>query len=152
MGISIFINYFNIMSQKVTLFLLRISLGWYMLYAGLSHLTDPTWTAEGYLQGAKLLTPLYLWFSSPAVLPFINFVNAWGLTLMGISLIFGVLVKYSAPLGAILMLLYYIPLGIIHPDAHSMIVDDHVVFGLLLIYFMLVDAGKVWGFDGMRAR
>jgi thiosulfate dehydrogenase [quinone] large subunit len=142
------------MSQKVTLFLLRISLGWYMLYAGLSHLTDPAWTTQtqGYLQGAKLLAPLYSWFASPSVLPFISFVNAWGLTLLGISLIFGAFIKYSAPLGAILMLLYYIPLGIIHPDAHSMIVDDHVVFGLILVYFMLVDAGKVWGFDGIRAR
>ncbi|MFZ3008807.1 MAG: DoxX family membrane protein, partial [Minisyncoccia bacterium] len=116
------------MSQKVTLFLLRISLGWYMFYAGLSHLIDSSWSAEGYLRGAKLLPELYTWFASPAVLPYINFINAWGLTLLGVSLIFGALIKYSAPLGALMMLLYYIPLGIIHPDAHSMIVDDHIIF------------------------
>ena len=138
------------MAQKVTLFLLRISLGWYMFYAGITKVLDPNWSAVGYLKGAKLLPGLYAWFASPAVLPIINFVNEWGLTLLGVSLILGIFVRYSAPLGALLMLLYYIPLGIIHPDAHSMVVDDHIIFILTLIYFMFADAGKTWGLDGYR--
>ena len=33
------------------------------------------------------------------------------------------------------MILYYIPLGIVHPNAHSLIVDEHIIyiFALLLI-------------------
>lgn len=123
-----------------------------MFYAGLSHLIDSSWSAEGYLRGAKLLPELYTWFASPAVLPYINFINAWGLTLLGVSLIFGALIKYSAPLGALMMLLYYIPLGIIHPDAHSMIVDDHIIFIFILLYLAQVGAGKIWGFDGYRQK
>ena len=140
------------MNQKVTLFLLRISLGWYFLYAGITKVLDPKWSAEGYLKASKLLPDLYMWFASPAILPYINFINEWGLTLLGVSLILGVFIKYSAPLGAVLMLLYYIPLGILYPDAHSMIVDDHIVFGLLLIYFAYVGAGKTWGIDGRRQK
>lgn len=135
------------MTHKLTLFLIRISLGWYMFYAGITKVLDPAWSSEGYLKGAKLLTGFYMWLASPGILPIINFVNEWGLTLLGVSLIFGIFVKYSAPLGALLMLLYYIPLGIIHPDAHSLIVDDHIIFGLVLIYLALTRAGKVWGLD-----
>ncbi|MBX4195426.1 DoxX family protein [Candidatus Parcubacteria bacterium] len=136
------------MAHKLTLFLLRISLGWYMFYAGITKVIDPAWSAEGYLKGAKLLPGFYMWLTSPGIMPVVNFINEWGLTLLGVSLILGIFIKYSAPLGVLLMLLYYIPLGIIHPDAHSLIVDQHVVFGLLMIYFTLVGAGKVWGLDG----
>lgn len=119
-----------------------------MLYAGITKITDPNWSAEGYLKGAKLLSGFYMWLTTPNVLPIINFINEWGLTLLGISLILGIFIKYSAPLGALLMLLYYLPLGIIHPDTHSMIVDNHIIFGLTLIYFAIIGAGKVWGLDG----
>jgi thiosulfate dehydrogenase (quinone) large subunit len=138
------------MAHNITLFLLRISLGWYMFYAGITKVFDPNWSAAGYLKGAKLIPEFYTWLTSPGVLPIVNFMNEWGLTLLGVSLILGIFVKYSAPLGALLMLLYYIPLGVIHPDAHSFIVDDHVIYGLLLVYLGIVGAGKVWGLDGRR--
>src|SRR3989344_6605975 len=130
------------MTQKTTLFLLRIALGWYMFYAGITKVIDPVWSSEGYLKGAKLLQGFYFSLTSPTLLPIVNFINEWGLTLLGLSLIFGIFIKYSAPLGALLMLLYYLPLGVIHPDAHSFIVDDHVIFGLILIYFTMAGSGK----------
>jgi thiosulfate dehydrogenase [quinone] large subunit len=136
------------MTQKTILSLLRISLGWYMFYAGITKVLDHTWSAEGYLKGAKLLPSFYLYLTSASLMPLTNFVNEWGLTLLGLSLITGVLVKYSAPLGALLMALYYLPLGVIHPDAHSFIVDDHVIFGLLLIYFAFGGGGKLWSLEG----
>lgn len=135
------------MTHKIVLFLLRISLGWYMLYAGITKVLDPTWSTEGYLKGAKLLPGFYMWLTSPDILPIVNFANEWGLTLLGVSLILGIFVKYSAPLGALLMLLYYIPLGIIHPDDHSLIVDQHIIFGLLMIYFALAKTEGMWGLD-----
>jgi thiosulfate dehydrogenase [quinone] large subunit len=140
------------MNKKITLFLIRISLGWFMFYAGITKVLNPHWSAEGYLKGAKLLGGFYVWLTSPAVLPTINFINEWGLTLLGISLILGIFLKYSAPLGALLMLLYYIPLGIIHPDANSMFVDEHIIYGLTLIYLSISGAGKIWGLDGYREK
>lgn len=135
------------MTNKIILFLLRVSLGWYMFYAGITKVLDPNWSAEGYLRGAKLLPELYNWFASAKMLPFINMINEWGLVLLGVSLILGAFIKYSAPLGALLMTLYYLPLGIIHPDAHSMIVDDHIIFILVLLYLASVKAGRVFGLD-----
>lgn len=137
------------MTYKLILVLLRITLGWYMFYAGITKVMDPAWSAEGYLKGAKLLPQFYTWLTSPHIMPIVNFVNEWGLTLLGISLILGIWINYSAPLGALLMLLYYIPLGVIHPDPHSMVVDQHVIFGLLMLYLSYAGAGQMWGLDGL---
>jgi thiosulfate dehydrogenase (quinone) large subunit len=134
-------------SQRIVLFLLRLSLGWYMFYAGITKVLDPEWSAAGYLGGAKILGGFYGWLASPGIIPFVNFVNEWGLTLLGISLILGVFVRLSSILGALLMFLYYLPLGIIHPDTHSMFVDDHIIFILVLLLFHFSDAGKIWGLD-----
>lgn len=118
-----------------------------MLYAGMSHVLDPQFSAAGYLQGAKMFTGFYQWLLSPGILPVVNFVNEWGLTLLGVSLIFGIGVRLSSVLGAVLMLLYYFPLGFPYPDAHSYIVDEHIIYASMLLFFAAIRAGKVWGLE-----
>jgi thiosulfate dehydrogenase [quinone] large subunit len=81
------------------------------------------------------------------MLPTVSFVNKWGLTLLGISLILGIGVRLSSILGAVLMLLYYFPLGFPYPDAHSFIVDDHIIYALVLIMFAVFKAGRTWGLE-----
>ena len=135
-------------SQKLSVFLLRISIGWFMFYAGITKILDPNWSAAGYLKGAKLFVGFYQWMLSPGILPVINFVNEWGLTLLGVSLILGVFVRLSSILGAILMLLYYFPiLDFPYPNPHSYIVDEHVIYALVLILFAAIRAGRVWGLE-----
>lgn len=134
--------------QKLSFFLLRVSLGWLFLYAGLSKLINPAWTAGGFIQGAKTFTHLYAWFLQPSILPSINFINEWGLTLLGISLILGLFVRLSSALGILLMILYYLPrLQGVHPDPNSYIVDQHIIFIFVLFLFMAWRAGRVWGMD-----
>ena len=139
-------------SPKLLLFLLRVSLGWLFLYAGLTKLLDPTWTSEGYLTGAKAFTGFFSWLASPDLLPIVDFMNEWGLTLLGVSLILGLFVRLSAMLGALLMLLYYLPLGLPFPDEHSLIVDDHIVYALTLLYFAAVRAGRTYGLENFCAK
>ncbi|OHB23047.1 MAG: hypothetical protein A2939_05685 [Parcubacteria group bacterium RIFCSPLOWO2_01_FULL_48_18] len=134
--------------QKISLFLLRVSMGWLMFYAGITKILNPTWSAAGYLKGAKTFTGFYQWLLSPDILPTINFVNEWGLALLGVSLIFGVFVRLSSVLGAVLMLLYYfVILDFPHPNAFSYIVDEHVIYALVLIFFAATRAGRVWGLE-----
>jgi len=40
--------------QKISLLLLRLSLGWLFFYAGITKILDPSWTSAGYIKGAKL--------------------------------------------------------------------------------------------------
>jgi len=134
-------------AQEISLFLLRISLGWLMFYAGITKVLHPAWSAEGYLKGAKAFVSFYQFLASPSVLPFINFVNEWGLTLLGVSLILGIGVRLSSVLGAILMLLYYLPLGFPYPDTHSFIIDDHVIYMFALLLIGSLSAGRVFGLE-----
>ena len=134
--------------QKVSFFLLRVTVGWMMFYAGIIKVIDPTWSAAGYLKGAKMFTGFYQWFLTPGMLPVINFVNEWGLTMLGLSLIFGVFVRLSSFLGVILMFLYYLPiLDFPYPNSHAYIVDEHIIYMAVLLLFISFRAGRIWGLE-----
>ena len=126
----------------------RITMGWLMFYAGITKVMDPQWTAAGYARSAKTFTGLYEFFASTEQISLINFVNKWGLTLLGISLILGIGVRLSSSLGAILMIFYYLPaLQFPYVGEHSYIVDEHIIYALLMIYFAIVRAGRYWGLE-----
>lgn len=139
-------------SSRIALFVLRLSTGWLMFYAGTTKILDPEWSAAGYLTGAKTFTWFFQWFAQPEILPITNFVNEWGLTLLGISLMLGIFVRLSSIFGAALMLLYYFPiLDFPYPNAHSFIVDDHIIYAFVLVFFAAVRAGRVWGLERWRS-
>lgn len=135
-------------SQKFPLFLLRIATGWLMFYAGITKIINPAWSAEGYLKGAKTFPTFFQWFLDPAILPFINFVNEWGLTLLGVSLLLGIMVRFSSLLGAILMILYYFPiLEFPYVGMHSYIVDEHIIYVCVLLVLAGFRAGRIFGLE-----
>ena len=135
-------------TQRVMLFALRLAMGWMMLYAGITKVLDPQWSAAGYLKGAKTFAGLYQWLLSPGILPAVNFINEWGLTLLGVSLILGIFVRLSSVLGAVLMLLYYFPVRIFpYAGKHSYLVDEHIIYALVLLLLAAMRAGRIWGLD-----
>lgn len=140
-------------SQKLSLVLLRLATGWLMFYAGVTKITNPAWSADGYLKGAKTFPALFDWFLQPSILPFTNFVNEWGLTLLGVSLILGIGVRLSSILGFFLMLLYYFPiLDFPYPNVHSYIVDEHIIYALVLLVLATFRAGRVGGLENWCAK
>jgi len=120
-----------------------------MFYAGITKVLNPAWSASGYLSTANTFPGFFEWFLQPSVLPIINFINEWGLTLLGVSLILGIGVRLSSILGALLMLLYYFPVLEFPyiPGAHAYIVDDHIIYALVLVFFSAVRAGRYFGLD-----
>jgi thiosulfate dehydrogenase [quinone] large subunit len=117
-----------------------------MFYAGITKIIDPNWSAAGYLMNAKTFPAFFAWFASPGVLPITNFLNEWGLTILGVSLILGLFVRFTSIFGALLMLLYYFPalqFPLIPP--HSYLVDEHIIYALVLLYFAATRAGRVYG-------
>lgn len=140
---------FKTNSNKVTLFLLRIATGWFMFYAGIIKVLDPSWTPAGYLKGAKTFSGFYVWLTNPGLIDGINFLNKWGLTLLGASLLLGIFVRLSSVLGAVLMLLYYFPvLDFPLAGQYGFIVDEHIIYILVLVLFAVLGAGRFWGIDG----
>ena len=135
-------------TQKLSLLFLRVVLGWMYFYAGITKVINPEWSAAGYLKGAKNFVGFYQWIASPAMLPITNFVNEWGLTLLGISLILGIGVRLSSVLGAVLMALYYLViLDFPYPNAHAYIVDEHIIYIGALLVLATYRAGRVWGLE-----
>lgn len=135
-------------TQKFSLFLLRISLGWLYFYAGITKVLDPAWSAAGYIQGAKTFPGFYQLFLSPDILPIVNFMNAWGLTLLGVSLLLGVFVRLSSSLGIGLMALYYFAiLNFPYVGEHSYLVDEHVIYICALLVLVTSRAGRFWGLE-----
>jgi thiosulfate dehydrogenase [quinone] large subunit len=133
-------------SQKVSLLILRLSMGWLFLYAGVTKVLNPNWSAAGYIKDAKSFPEFFAFLSRPEILPLLNFVNMWGLTLLGVSLILGVGVRLSSILGAALMVLYYLPiLDFPYPNEHSYIVDEHIVYAAALLVLGALGAGRAWG-------
>jgi thiosulfate dehydrogenase (quinone) large subunit len=135
-------------SQKLIMTLLRVSLGWLMFYAGITKVLNPEWSAGGYLRSAKTFSGLYQWFAQPEILPTINFLNEWGLTLLGVALILGVGVRLASAPGALLMILYYVPiLEFPYISTHSYIVDEHIIYASVFLLLGALGAGRVWGLD-----
>lgn len=145
--------------QKLSLFLLRVSFGWLFLYAGITKVLDPEWTAKGYLEHASTFPGLYQWLAAPAILPIVDFLNEWGLTLIGASLLLGVFVRLSSLFAALLMLLYYVSVAemrafeffpqitVPYIGLHSAIVDEHIIYLFALLALAAFKAGRVWGLD-----
>ena len=140
------------MYQRVSLTALRLSLGVMFFYAGITKVLNPDWSAAGYLKGAKTFSFLFQWMLDPSIISIINFVNEWGLTLLGISLLVGALVRYSSYAGITLMSLYYLAiLDFPYPNTHALIVDEHIIYIAALLILVAFSAGNIWGMDGWLA-
>ena len=138
---------------KISIFILRLAMGWLFLYAGIIKVLNPEWTAEGYLKGAKTFPALFQWFASSHNIGWVNFLNEWGLTAIGAALILGIFVKWASFSGIILMLLYYFPiLKFPYAGTNSFIIDDHIIFILVFILFIAAKAGRYWGIDNFFAK
>lgn len=147
-------------ASKFFLVTLRVALGWLMLHSAYGLIMTPGWSAAGYLSRAKFLKGFFGALLDPSILPVVSFMNKWGFFLLGISLIFGIGVRLSSVLGAILMILYYLPilefpywssgtfLALIpFPSPRVAVVDDHLIYGIILAFFAALPAGRIWGLD-----
>src|SRR3989338_572435 len=95
---------------KIAVFLLRVALGVLFFYAGITKVLNPNWSAAGYLNSAKTFPGLYHWFASAGNIGWINFMNEWGLTLVGVALITGLLVRWASLGGVLLMGFFFFSL------------------------------------------
>ena len=83
--------------QLVSLSLLRLLIGWHLLYEGMAKLSNANWTSAAYLLDSKwIFSGLAKWIvTSPSILGAVDTLNMWGLTLIGLSLMFGLLSRWG---------------------------------------------------------
>lgn len=132
-------------TQKWSLLILRLTLGWIFLYAGYTKIASGTFSAAGYMKNAANFTGFYHWLSQPGLIGPVSFLNEWALFLIGVALILGVAVKFSSMLGAVLMLLYYFVLKFPHSNANSYIIDEHIIYLAAFLVLAAFRAGRSMG-------
>lgn len=128
-------------SKTLPLLFLRIVIGWHLLYEGFSKLFSPGWTAEGFLKGSYgfLSGFFHSLAASPAAMQVVNFLNIWGLILIGTALFLGILIRFSALSGILLLALYYFayppfnePPLLNNPEGHYWIINRNLIEAIAL--------------------
>lgn len=138
-------------TQFFTLFavILRLALGVVFFGAGLSKLTmEGGWSASGYLLNAT--GPFADVFISMAGNPFVDQLNMWGLTLIGLALLLGLFVRTASVCAILLMILYYLA-DFEGSTAHGWI-DYHIIYSVVFAMFLAGGFGHMWGLDGLLER
>lgn len=139
--------------ERSLIFLLRVSIGWFFLWAAIHHFGDDAYVG-GFLSHTKTFHPVYGALAQSSFLPVIAFMVEYGHLLIGLSLISGLLVRASAPFGILMMMTYWTA----HMDfpyienVNNFIIDYHPVFALVLGLLILRRAGHICGLDGLVAR
>ena len=91
--------------QITALVILRVLVGWHLLYEGIAKILIPDWTSAGYLENANwILSDFFSWIVSNAdVLRIVDLLNIIGLTLIGLCLLLGFLTRFAGILGLLLL-------------------------------------------------
>ncbi len=134
-------------SAMGVLVILRLVIGYHLLYEGMDKLFNPQWTSAIFLLQSDWLFAGFFHFlaNSPALLSVVNFINIWGQILIGFSLILGLFSSKSAIFGAVMILSYYIAAPPF--NGGNIFVDRNLLefFCLLIIY--IFPTGNVLGLD-----
>ena len=95
---------------KYLLTFLRIVIGWHFLYEGIAKLVISNWSAKTYLMGSKWIFAgvFHYLAASEQIMNVVDFLNIWGLILIGLSLLSGLFVRWSSMAGAVLLLFYFV--------------------------------------------
>ncbi len=89
---------------------MRIVVGWHFLFEGLSKLFNPGWSSTSYLMESQwLFSGFFHWLiGNNTTLQVVDFLNTWGLIIIGTFLFIGIFTRAAAVSGSFLLLLYYL--------------------------------------------
>ena len=142
--------------QSSVLVLLRVAIGWHFLFEGVAKLYSPSWSSYNFLSVSRwIFADFFHWIAeTPEVLKIVDFLNVWGLILIGLALFFGVFTRLAAASGVLLLSLYYfanppfigMDFGVV-AEGHYLIVNKNLVEMIALIFFIVVPKKMVPGID-----
>jgi thiosulfate dehydrogenase (quinone) large subunit len=138
--------------ENVLIVFFRVCIGWTFLWAGIHHFGDSQFV-PGFLSHTKTFHDIYAPIAASPSVPVLTFLVEYGHLLIGLSLVFGLLVRASALFAILLLLLYWTA----HMDfpyienVNSFLIDFHVVYAGLLVYLLMKNAGHVFGLDAWAA-
>lgn len=147
--------------EKITSWLLtavRIVIGWHFLYEGLAKLADPNWSSALYLMESKwIFSGFFHWLiGNNTTLQVVDFLNIWGLIIIGFCLFLGLFTRPASIAGTLLLLLYYVAnppfvYSSIPSTSHFYILNYNLIEAAVLV--MLASSGddSMWGLQRLFA-
>jgi len=142
--------------QLVWLVFLRVLIGWYFLYEGLAKVLTPDWTSFGYLMDSQgFLSPVFkLLTQNQTVMSMVDFVNIYGLILIGLSLLLGLFDRIGT-IGAISLLILYCLSHpalldvsyVFRPEGSYLWVDKNLIMLGAVVVLMVFPTSKRIGLD-----
>ena len=136
--------------KRITITVLRIAIGWHFLYEGISKLFISGWSSENFLiNSTGPFSAFYKILAYPSVINIVDFLNIYGLILIGVGLFIGFWVRYAAISGIVLLTLYYFaypPFGaslIGITEGHAFIINTIFIEAMVLLYLVFT---KIQGY------
>lgn len=137
-------------SGRIIITILRILIGGHLFFQGMIKLVSPTWTSQLYLENSY---GIFAWISGQTgLVKFIDFLNIWGLILIGAALVIGMYERIAAICGIVLLGLYYFaypPFNLmqynITGEGQSFIVNATLLEIIALIVLFAIPTGKLFG-------
>ena len=139
--------------MKTIITIIRAAVGWHFLYEGCIKLFAADWSAASYLNNTYgFLSGFYHWLAAtPVRIGIVDFLNVWGLLLIGLALFIGLFVRWASLAGALLLILYYFaypPFGItlLGGDGTLFIINTLFIEAAILVFFFCYKE-KGYGID-----
>ena len=130
--------------------LLRVVIGWHFLYEGLWKLAQAgSWSCIDYLRLSRWFAqPLFQALAeNPTAVTICNYSMEWGLVLIGLGLMTGVLARVAAGFGVALLALFYIaqpPFLVSGSPSHFLYLDYNVLEAAALVAIICLPGAGLW--------
>ena len=142
--------------QLYSLVVLRLFIGWHLLYEGIAKLINPGWSSVGFLRESQwIMAGFANWVTSNSgVLNTVDFLNTWGLIAIGTGLILGLFSRAASIFGTILLLMYYLnnpPLiGLeysLPSEGNYLVINKTLIEAVALFVLSVFPTSHIIGFD-----
>lgn len=153
---------FNIRTIRLFMFsIIRILIGWHFLYEGITKIMAGNWSSAPYLAGSKwIFAPVFHWMAGNAgIIAVVDFLNIWGMILIGLGLMLGLLARWASLFGALMLLFYFIAyppipgymIGV-PSDGNYLWVNKTMIEFFVLVAFAFVSSSYFFGIDRLYKR
>lgn len=142
--------------MKIVITILRIAIGWHFLYEGISKILTIGWSAQNYLTDTNgMFSGFYHWLAaSPLRMQVVDFMNMYGLVLIGLALFVGLFIRLASLSGVLLLILYYFaypPFGVSLLTAWdgSLFIVDKIFIEACALIFIFFYKEKGYSIDSL---
>lgn len=141
--------------------IVRIAIGWHFLYEGVAKLISGTWSSAAYLAGSKwIFAPVFNWMAdSTGVVAVVDFLNVWGMILVGLGLMLGLFTKWASFGGALMLFFYFIAYPPVPgytfgapAEGSYLWVNRNLIELLILTAFIFIASDYLFGLDRLYLR